>query len=501
MPSSPSRLTWAETRRKLAHMAAFWPALFLPWMSPVQALGVTFLLVMMNLFILPWAAKGLYRTGEAGLGALEIILYPAALMACVIAFGLRTGSGMPDPRGITSGLEAHGMGLQGLGKHAWYLPVGAAWFGLAAIDACIGFACRLFPQGPVLPWNPRKSVIGVAIGTLISLFPAYALARLALPPVETAGWAALAVLILIAAGAETAWFGVADNLVIPFFLSVSIPLFANPLFPEPHSASHMGCPLAGLWPPGLSGYWALVPIAFGALAYLGRLLTFGGSLLGALMALFLILAQPCLFAFLGGFFALGNLATRFGFARKQARGIAEARGGRRGAAEVFGAMGMAAWMTPLVHLAHLAHLEKSGGPESRPAEYFHKALLVCIAPLVAKTMDTVSSEIGKAVGGKTVSLRTFRAVAPGSEGGVSLAGTLCGLFAAALMALAILPLRWGGIIDVTVLIGIAWLANLFESYWGEYASRRHLDQGPHTNVLMTLVAAVLAWIFWFILFP
>ena len=78
-------------------------------------------------------------------------------------------------------------------------------------------------------------------------------------------------------------------------------------------------------------------------------------MLGGLLALLLMLAEPWLFLFLAGFFALGNAATRAGFARKQARGIAEARGGRRGAAEVFGAMGMAAWMTPLAHLADPAH--------------------------------------------------------------------------------------------------------------------------------------------------
>jgi uncharacterized protein (TIGR00297 family) len=497
MPPTPVRLTWAETRRKLAHMAAFWPALFLPWMTPAQALGVTFLLLLMNLFILPWAAKGLYRREESGMGALEIVLYPAALMACVVAFGwthpgagiMSGGAGGPADAAST-----------GAGKPAWYLPLGAAWFALAVVDACIGFACRMLPAGPVLPWNGRKPIAGVALGTLASLVPAYLLARIALPPLDGAGWAALAALVLIAALAETAWFGVADNLVIPFFICVLIPLFPNPLFPHgagidmSHAAAAVGAPAWPTvgnfsWHAWSHGYWALVPIGFGILAYAFRLLTLGGSVLGAVMAWLLILAEPFLFGFLGGFFLLGNVATRVGFSRKLARGIAEARGGRRGAAEVFGAMGMAAWMTPLAHLA------KSGGWESSGEGNFHRALLVCIAPLIAKTMDTVSSEIGKAVGGKTISLRSFRLVAPGTDGGVSLAGTLCGLAAAACMALALLPLGWGSLPDAAALLGIAVLANLFESYWGEYAARRGMDQGPHTNVLMTLAAAVLAWLY------
>jgi uncharacterized membrane protein len=121
-------------------------------------------------------------------------------------------------------------------------------------------------------------------------------------------------------------------------------------------------------------------------------------------------------------------------------------------------------------------------------------LLVAVAPLVAKAFDTVSSEIGKAVGGTTVSLRTFRAVAPGTEGGVSLAGSLAGLGAGAALAVGIVPLGWGSWAQAAILLAIALAANVFESYWGEYASRRGLDQGPHANILMTLVAAALAWL-------
>ncbi len=238
---------------------------------------------------------------------------------------------------------------------------------------------------------------------------------------------------------------------------------------------------------GLGPNWALilVPLAFGIAAFTARLLTVSGSILGGLLALVLMLANPWLFAFLGGFFILGNLATRFGLQRKQGLGIAEARGGKRGAAEVFGAMGMAAWMTPLVHLTR-----------SESEGVAHAALLVCIAPLVAKTMDTVSSEIGKAMTGKTFSPLSLRAVPPGSQGGVSLGGTLWGLVAAVALGLPILLLGWGNWVDVLILIGIALIANLFESYWGEWAAPRGMDQGAHTNVLMTMVAAILAWIAW-----
>jgi uncharacterized protein (TIGR00297 family) len=349
--------------------------------------------------------------------------------------------------------------------------LGAAWFCLAIVDAAVGLCCRLFPRGPALPWNPRKPVTGVLLGTALAALPAWLLARWALPP-GAEGGAGLWMLLLAAVAAETAWFGVADNVVIPFTICVLAPLFPNPIWPGAAAPGNGRVADVALF---------AVPAAFGLLAWAALWLTPGGALLGAALAFLLMRAEPWLFAFLGGFFLLGNLATRFGFARKQAKGIAEARGGRRGAAEVFGAMGAAAWMTPLIHLA-------------RGTDGVTGALLVAVAPLVAKTLDTVSSEIGKAVGGTTVSLRTFRIVPPGSEGGVSAAGSLAGLLAAAAMALAIVPLGWGSWGAVAMLVGIAVAANVFEAFWGEYAARKGLDQGPHTNVLMTLLAAVLAWL-------
>jgi uncharacterized membrane protein len=150
-------------------------------------------------------------------------------------------------------------------------------------------------------------------------------------------------------------------------------------------------------------------------------------------------------------------------------------------------------MTPLVHLA-----EGARGPTgpAEAADGITGALLVCAAPLVAKAMDTVSSEMGKAIGGSTISLRSFRAVAPGTEGAVSLAGTAWGLFAAALLAAPAVYFGWASAPDALLLVGIALAANFFESFWGEWAAPRGLDDGPHTNFLMTLVAALLGWLVW-----
>lgn len=60
----------------------------------------------------------------------------------------------------------------------------------------------------------------------------------------------------------------------------------------------------------------------------------------------------------------------------------------------------------------------------------------CIAALAEATADTVSSEIGQAVGGPTWMFTTFRRVPAGEDGGVSLAGTVAGVIAAGLIVAA-----------------------------------------------------------------
>lgn len=107
-------------------------------------------------------------------------------------------------------------------------------------------------------------------------------------------------------------------------------------------------------------------------------------------------------------FVLTFLATRFGRLKKESRKLAERRSGRR-ASQIVANLGVAA-------------LCGSVGWYSG-----------CIAALAEAAADTVSSEVGQAVGGQVWLVTTWRRVAPGTDGGVSVAGTGAGILGAALV--------------------------------------------------------------------
>ncbi|MDE3200591.1 MAG: DUF92 domain-containing protein [Acidobacteriota bacterium] len=126
---------------------------------------------------------------------------------------------------------------------------------------------------------------------------------------------------------------------------------------------------------------------------------------------------------------LTHLATRLGRARKEELGIAEAKTGRK-AAQVAANLGLAALaMSPVVQVL-LAD-----------ADWFPKSWLgtgvifaMGLAALAEAAADTVSSEIGQVLGGTPRMITTLRAVEPGTDGAISVMGTLAGAGAAIVIA-------------------------------------------------------------------
>jgi uncharacterized protein (TIGR00297 family) len=125
---------------------------------------------------------------------------------------------------------------------------------------------------------------------------------------------------------------------------------------------------------------------------------------------------------------LGSLVTKVKFQEKEAMGIAEGRGGRRGPENVWGSAA-----TGLLCAAAAVQVGTSGTPIFGVG--YDLLVLGYVASLATKLSDTFASEIGKAYGKTTFLITTFERVEPGTEGAVSAEGT-----AAALVGGSFLPM-------------------------------------------------------------
>jgi uncharacterized protein (TIGR00297 family) len=128
---------------------------------------------------------------------------------------------------------------------------------------------------------------------------------------------------------------------------------------------------------------------------------------------------------------LTSLATRTGRAKKEGLGVAEHRTGRT-AAQVAANLGVAplnaceAVQSWLVNTGWFTLAHVQAGLLFAPM----------LAALCEAAADTASSEVGQVLGGRPVMITTLKRVDAGQDGAVSLAGTLAGIAAAAIVAAA-----------------------------------------------------------------
>ena len=179
------------------------------------------------------------------------------------------------------------------------------------------------------------------------------------------------------------------------------------------------------------------------------------------------------------YLVLGSLVTRIGFRTKQERGLAEGRGGRRGPENVWGSAATGAILALLI----------GAGVTPKPL-----LLVGFAARFAAQLGDTFGSEIGKRWGRTTVLITSFRRVPPGTEGAISLEGTLASALGSLLMSVLMLALQllpsWP-VTGLVMLIGL--VAPLAESWFGAVVQDRFdWMSNELVNALQTSLAAVLA---------
>lgn len=435
-------LTPGELGRKAVHMTVGGFAFAVrPLGAPLAAVAAL-AAVLFNAFLLPRiGGRGLWREGETKSGfALGIVLYPIAVLLLILVF-------------------------------ARHLEVAAAAWGILAFGDGMASIFGMAIGRAKLPWNPDKSWAGS--GAFV-LFGGLAAAILLLWSAPGRYSAAFAIAIafgaaLFAALLESQPLGLDDNLGVP--LVTGVLLFCLTLTQGNWAVVSSPAFTRGL-AIGLAVNLVLALAAY-ATGGVGRAGAVVGILLGTTIWAF---GGAASFTLLFAFFVLGTAATKLGYARKAAAGIAQEKGGRRGP-------GNALSKTSIPALAAVF---------AATTDFPVLFALALAGAFATAAFDTVSSEVGKAYGRRTYLITTLRSVPRGTDGAVSLEGTAAGmgagLFLGALgAALGLYPPA--GIFAVVL---AAFVATTLESVVGATLEKRGLLDNEAVNFLNSLTGALLA---------
>lgn len=278
----------------------------------------------------------------------------------------------------------------------------AGWVILAFGD---GFASVFGRWTPIakLPWNRDKSWGGLFAFAIAAFLGVFAVARV----FHVAFSAPMIAAVLVCAIIESLPLGIDDNITVPLAAATVLLVFGRP-------------PLHGLDLPTIHWGWLALNTVLAIAGYAARSVDVSGAIGGWLLGTIIIVGTGgSLYVALLAFFILGTACTKLGYSRKAKLGLAQEKGGRRGAAHAFANVGVAA-ICAIAAWRHSSLLP----------------LFMGIASLATAAADTVASEIGQLFGRSTFLPLTFRRVERGTEGAISLEGTLAGAAGGLLVALA-----------------------------------------------------------------
>jgi uncharacterized protein (TIGR00297 family) len=460
--------THSENARQWVHIGSGSFALLLrviPWW---QATALAALALLFNAMLLPRiGGRQLYRPADQARGfPLGILLYPLSVLLLTLAFPSRL-----DIVAAAWGILACGDGAATLVGRASRLTVETAENAEKKFSARSAISAVRRGQ---LPWNHEKTVAGTIAFVVFGALAGVALAwwvRPAVSPLPPLTFTIVAPIVaaLAAAFVETIPIRLDDNISVPFAAGVVL-WVASLMTPASLAAARDAVVPALPWAIGVNAITA-------TLGYLAKSVSVSGAISGAVVGTIIYVGGGAgAWALLFATFLAASITSRLGLKRKVVLGIAEERGGRRGAGNAVANCGVAA-VAAIVALT---------------TPYTSQALLALVAALTAGGSDTVASEIGKAWGRSTFLVTTFSPVRPGTPGAMSLEGTAAGIMAA--FALAAIGAAFG-LIPTSATFAVvagATVGALVESALAATLERPGILNNDMLNFINTAVAAGVA---------
>ncbi len=448
-------ISGGELARKIVHMAVGLIAFAVVFLGPALSALAALTAVLMNLFVLPrLGGKALWRERESARGmSLGIVLYPFAVLLLILVFWQK-------------------------------LEVAAAIWGILAFGDGMASVVGMAYGRRRLPWNPEKTWAGTlaywifgTLGASVLLWwtATNPLGLSLLASVNSGGREISIGFVLLICALTAAFAAFVESLAMAVDDNIAVPLLAGLVLFGLLSSESVSIDWSAIGSNALVG--AGINLLFAVAAYRARSVDRSGGVAGFAVGTLIFASLGWRgYVLLMTFFVLGSLATKLGYRRKADAGLAQEGGGRRAARHALANTGVAT----------LAAVFAAITP-------FRELYLFAFAGAFATALaDTLGSEIGQLMGRRTFLVTTLRPVPRGTEGAISLEGTIAGAIGALLVGCLGFAAGFFGPWGIAVVATAAVLGSLLESVIGATLEKRAMLDNESVNFLNTLIGAVLA---------